>query len=429
MTRRQQRFIIGAVALAVAAVVPSAWHRPTHLMVDAKAQAAVPLTPIVPETIRPIWHISTHGYRCAALSPDGKYVALISHYTPGLQTEKLSLYKWQSHPNAPIWTRAEPNASLVAVGADAITLMTCAHMNPTERMVSFRRGIDGARITQSKVDGPIWSVTTSPNGQYAALTTGAPFGSGSDSAGRGLYLFSLSDRPAINRFPTLPGIGNSVGLASTNTYVAAGTWDESAVVCYTMNQTKVWQYPRESDVQAKQALANRVFTVDMAQMGHFVLGVSYANAHHSDGTLYLWRTDGDGTPLWTHKLGVGTSFPKALVTKNANFVAVSYTQQITHGDQTISEQRLLVLDHDGKLLWEKGNLLFSPTLLGVAPDGHRVTVSDGQKNLCNLDSDGRVTKILPIKSAQTILDTTTTPNGRFMLVHTSDGSLNLYQIG
>lgn len=411
------------------ALIPSALHRPVRLIAETNAQGAAPAPPIAPETIKPVWRISTHGYRAAALSPEGKYVALISNYTPGKRTEKLTLYKWHSHPNAPQWSRSEPNASMVVVGADAGTIMSCAHMNPTDRMVSFRRGMDGARITQSKVDAPIWDVEASANGLRAAVTTGVVSGKDDSSAGQGLYLFSLGDRPAVNRFPSLPGIGNSVGLTSNNTYLAVGTWDASTVVCYTMNQTKVWQYPKDSDSEAKQTLANRVFTVNMAPAGRFVLGVSFANARHSDGTLYLWRADGDGTPLWIRKLGVDTYLPRAMIAKNAKFIAITYTQLITRGDQSVSERRLLVLDHDGKPLWEKGNLLFSPILIGIAPDGHRVTVSDGQKNLCNLDADGRVTKILPIKGAQTILDTVATPNGRFVLVHTSDGMLNLYQIG
>ena len=69
-----------------------------------------------------------------------------------------------------------------------------------------------------------------------------------------------------------------------------------------------------------------------------------------------------------------------MISADGGCVAVTYTRLITHGEQTVAERRLLVLDDAGNTLWEKGGLLFSPTLVSVAADGHRVTVSDGQQH-------------------------------------------------
>ena len=160
-----------------------------------------------------------------------------------------------------------------------------------------------------------------------------------------------------------------------------------------------------------------------------MLGLSYANARQSDGTLYLWRCDGDGTPLWSHALGVNTFFPRALISQDGQTVAVTYVRMIAQGSRTVAERSLMMINGGGQVLWEKGGLWLSPTLVAMASDGQRVTVSDGAKMLYNLNASGRVTSTYPFKGTAAIRQTMSSPDGRFVLVYTSDGWLHLLQIG
>ncbi len=374
----------------------------------------------MPDTIKWVWTAPgpVVGYRAAALSPDGKSLGVVFNHVPGKSQEKLSLWRWADRPDRPLWTRADPDASHVIVATGGQTVLSCARMDPSHPFLSVRKGLDGTQISEKPLDGAIWDVQMSADGE-AAVTAG----------GHGLYLFPDVGRPGFTRFPDLSGIGNSIALTSNNTYLAAGTWDDSGVSCFALNKTRVWQYPKPGELQKRQALLGRVFETEIADSGRFVLGVSYANARKSDATLYLWRSDGDGTPLWVRPLGINAFFPKALMSADGRFVAVTYQWMVTRGDQSISERRLLVLDGSGRPVWERGNLLFSPQLVALAPDGHCITVSDGQKTIYNLDATGRFTAIKPLKGTAAIRETMTTPDGHYVLVYASDGSLNLFQIG
>lgn len=422
MTSRNYRFWAGLAVLFVLALVTAAWQWTGRVVgAAAGAQASAADAPLTPDTIKWVWTTPTPvvGYRAAAISPDGKYVGLVFNHVPGTSQEKLSLWRWPDRPDKPLWTRPEPDASLVVVGRGGETVLACARMDPLRPFLSVRKGADGAQVKEKPLDGAIWDVQMSADGQSAAVTTGS----------RGLYLFPSVERSGSTRFPTLTGIGSSIALTANGTYLAVGTWDDSGVSCDTLKKTQVWQYPKPDDAPKRQALTSRIFETEITNNGQFVLGLSYANARKSDGTLYLWRCDGDGTPLWVHPLGADTFFPKALMSEDGKFVAVTYLQLVTRGDQSISERRLLVLNGAGKKIWERGNLLFSPELVALAPDGHRVTVSDGQKTLYNLDAGGRFTAIKPLKGSATIRETMSTPDGRSVLVYTSDGFLNLFQIG
>jgi WD40 repeat protein len=300
-------------------------------------------------------------------------------------------------------------------------------MNPLQRLVSIRKGVDGARmcdVQTGTVTGAIWDVQMSADGQYAGITTG-------DNS---LYRVTLGygeTTPTFTHWP-LDGIGNSVDLTAHNTYIAAGTWDQTGVSCYALkgDGTPTWEFPNDrTPPETRQALEHRLFEAQFTTNGRFVLGLSYDNARQSDGTLYLWRCDGDGTPLWSHPLGLNTFFPKALISQDGQTVAVTYVRMIAQGSRTVPERSLLVMNGDGQVLWEKGGLWFSPTLVAIAPDGHRVTVSDGVRMLYNVNSSGRITTPYQFKGTATSRQTVSTPDGGSLLVYTSDGWLHLVQIG
>jgi len=373
-------------------------------VVQAQTQAA--------DTFQRVWAQAIPGFRAAALSADGGDIATVS--ADGI----VRLWDWQRRPGRPLWRRAVPGASQAAVSAGGRTVLAYAPLDPTRTAVSFL-GAGGQGITRIPLDGAIWDVCCSADGNYAAVSTG----------GHSLYLFTLGAHPALHHW-RLGGIGNSLALSPDGSYVAAGTWgvlpeDGSGVACYTPRGATLWQYP--GDTRARQALSNRLFEAQVARSGQCVLGVSYANVHEGDGTLYFWRGRGNGRPAWTHALGDEASYPQAMISEDGSYVAVTYTRLVTHGEQSVAERRLLVLDDAGNTLWEKGGLLFSPTLVSVAADGHRVTVSDGRSTLYHLNDEGRITA--PYRFGATIRRTLASPDGRWLLVYTGDGLLNLIKLG
>ncbi|MDQ2799335.1 MAG: WD40 repeat domain-containing protein, partial [Armatimonadota bacterium] len=236
---------------------------------------------------------------------------------------------------------------------------------------------------------------------------------------RGLYLYTLGDRKLFSW--RLDGIGTSTAFAPDDAFLTVGTWDNSGVSCFALSGASRWLYPVSPD--RRQALTNRLFATSVSQNGHSVLAVSYANARQGDATLALWRSDGTGTPSWTQELGSDAFFPKAAVSADGSRVAVSYLRVITRGDQSLAEHRLRLLDSSGNVLWEKGGLLFSPSLVGLAPDGKRITISDGQNTLYTLNDEGRIMAHTALGGA--IRDTRPSADGRFLLVYTGDGVLSL----
>lgn len=420
------RVLLGLAAVGGLLLAPPVWRRagkPAYAPPQAEAQTTAGAS----DQFRRVWATPTVGFRGAALSPEGGFVGIISGYAPGKTGEKVALWRWADRPAKPLWNRPEPGASLVAVGAGGRTVLACARMNAQRRQVSIRKGADGARMSDpqtSTLGGAIWEMQMSADGQYAGITTGDG----------GLYRVTLGygeTAPTFRRW-SLGGIGNSVDLTPRNTYLVAGTWDESGVSCYALkgDGTPAWRFPNERTTkEVCQTLQRRLFEAQITRNGRFVLGLSYANARQSDGTLYLWRCDGDGTPLWTHPLGVNTFFPKALISQDGQTVAVTYMRLMAQGRRTVPERSLMVMNGDHQVLWEKGGLWFSPTLVAMAPDGHRVTVSDGGKMLYNVNASGRITYPYAFKGTATIRQTLSSPDGRFVLVYTSDGWLHLLQIG
>lgn len=416
------RILLGLLAIGGLLLAPSLRRRTAQQPTDTQAEAQTKS-----DSFKRVWATPVTGFRGAAVSPDGGYVGILSGFAPGKSSEKAALWKWADRPLKPLWSRAEPGASLIAVSADGHTVLSCAQMNPLQRLVSIRKGADGARMSDPKtgtVTGAIWDVQISADGQYAGITTGDG----------GLYRVKLGygeTTPSFARW-SLDGIGNSVDLTARNTYIAAGTWDQTGVSCYALkgNGQPAWQYPNDRTLkETRQTLEHRLFEAQFTGNGRFVLGLSYANARQSDGTLYLWRCDGDGTPLWRHELGLNTFFPKALISQDGQTIVVTYMRMIAQGSRTVPERSLLVLNGDGQAQWEKGGLWFSPTLVAMAPDGHRVTVSDGVRTLYNVNSSGRITTPYQFKGTATIRQTVSTPDGRVVLVYTSDGWLHLVQIG
>jgi hypothetical protein len=403
---RYWRLLSRAAAATVAlAILTGPWQpgkgRALPFSGAALAQASEPI-----EGFRLVWSEPIVNFRDASLSADGRFIVTVNAQS------RVSLWNWAQRPDTPLWTRLARGATqAITTGGDPM-VFAYTRLDPTQPYVTLL-GAQGKLIGKSSLKGAIWDACVSADGLHAAITTGGDL----------LYLYSLKN-PPVRHVQRLSGIGTSVVLSSQGKYITVGTWDKSGVTGFTDSGQTVWQYPETP--QQRAALTDRIFTVQADQTGHAVLGTSVTNIHNGDGILYYWYA-GNGHPLWQHALGETALDPEALMSKEGNCVAVTYTQMVTHGEQSVAERRLLVLNAQGTLLWEKGGLLFAPRLVSVASDGERVTVSDGQSTLYHLDETGRITA--PYHFHATIEKTFGTDDGRWLLVYTSDGLLNLLRLG
>lgn len=413
LRNKKWAFACGLACLGAVLLAPAGRRALVNLVPTQTVQAAPPSD----DTFKRVWTITLPGVRAASLSPDGQSVGVVFNAlgTPG--KAKLGLWRWADRPVKPLWARASPLASQVAVGPGGRTLMTWAKLDPTQKEVFVRRGLDGVQTLAPALDGAVWDAQVSPDGQYAAVSTG----------GHSLYLLSLGDHPKLHRW-TLRGLGNSLAFAPHSDSLTAATWDSSGVSCYSTNGAALWEYPAQPS--AAPVAPSRLFEAQAAQGGSSTLGVSYSNVRRSDAGLYLWRGVSGGVPCWQYALGADAYQPKAAVTADGRYVAVGYLRIITRGEQSVPERRLAFLDtHDDKPLWEQGNLLFAPQLVALSPDGTRITVWDGQRSLYNLNAQGRVTSSYTLRDGGLIRQISATPDGRFVLVYTGSGQLSLFQIG
>ncbi len=380
----------------------------SHAAVRA-APAAAPLTLL--------WTRPVADFRGAALSPQGELVALCNG-----AKGTVSLWHWRTQPNHPLWTHAAANATNVAVGAAGASVLAWAALDPDQPEITLLNGSDGTTLAHQTLSGAVWDADISADGAYAGVVTG----------GKTLYLYGLSDQPyqserqdkRIHSWP-LGGIGSSVAFPTLGSFLVTGTWNDSSVACYTPRGVCLWQYP--DDAEARHALADRLFTAQLSGNGRYVLGLSYGNVRQSDPSLYLWRSDGGGNPLWKVELGEDAFYPTARITQTGDCIAVSYLRQIVRGNQSLSEHHLRLMDRLGNTLWERGDLLFSPSLVALSPDGSHLFVSDGQHTLYALGHDGHILRRYPLPSS--LRQTALSADGRVLLVYTGDGTLSLYGLG
>ena len=404
MKGRQWLLAVGAVGALFA--LTATWQRGGRGTAPApgaaQAQAVSPA-----DTFRLVWSEPIPDLRSASLSADGQSVVTVS------AQGQVRLWDWAHRPERPLWSRPLPGVSRSEVGTGHHAILAYAALDPT-RPTLFLLGDGGRLIGRSTLDGAVWATALSPDGTRAGVTTG----SGS------LYLYTLGPHPTLHR-QRLDGIGDSVSL-SPDDGLTVGTWDDSGVGCYTAQGSPQWQYP--ATPEARAALTDRLFETHMARDGRAVLGLSYGNVRGGDAALYYWRGVG-GRPAWRCPLPEDAYFPQAGISANGMCVAASYTQMVTHGEQSLAERRLVMLDAEGETLWEKGGLLFAPTLVSIAADGHRVTVSDGRQTLYHLDDTGRITTPYVFRAPfSSTIKPVGTADGRWLLVYTEDGLLNLVRM-
>ncbi len=375
--------------------------------------------PPPPAPLTLLWTRAVAGFRGAALSPQGELVALASG-----PKGAVSLWHWRTQPDRPLWVHPAANASSVDVSAAGSFVAAWSPLDPAQPEFTILRGEDGATLSHRTLDGAVWDAQISADGCYGGVVTG----------GKSLYLYILSDQPyepgkrekRIHQW-SLGGIGDSVAITSppAGSYLVTGAWDDSGIACYTLRGKCLWHFPKESP--ARPRLVDRLFTAQLSGNGKYILGTSFGNVRQSDPALYLWRSDGGGNPQWKAELGDDAFYPSAQISEDGRYVAVTYLRQIVRGDQSLSEHHLRLLDRDGTTLWERGGLLFSPTLVALAPDGSSILVSDGQRTLYALGKDSHILASYPQPGL--LRQTALSADGHVLLVYTSDGTLSLYRLG
>ncbi len=408
---KDRRWLVGAAAGLCLLGLLALWLRPG-------GTRAAERKPDAPLTL--LWQRQVAGFRGAALSPQGELIAL----TSGAKGA-VSLWHWRTQPDRPLWIHPATNASAVDVSAAGSFVVAWSPLDPAQPAFTVLRGEDGATLSHRTLDGAVWDAQISADGTYAGVVTG----------GKMLWLYTLSDQPyrpgkAEKRIRSwsLGGIGDSIAITSppAASYLVTGAWDDSSLACYTLYGKCLWQYPEKSLTRPR--LTDRLFTAQLSANGRYVLGTSYGNVRESDPALYLWRSDGGGTPQWKMELGNDAFYPSAQITEDGGYVAVSYLHQIVRGDRSLSEHRLRLLNHDGSTRWQGGGLLFSPTLVALAPDGSSVLVSDGHRTLYALGGkDGRILASYPQPGL--LRQTALSADGHVLLVYTGDGTLSLFRVG
>lgn len=349
--------------------------------------------------------LETPGYRSASMSGNGAFFATVT-------TDK-NLISVRHQSGSLIWSRATPDITNAIVSSDGLVVIAFAALDPTRPGIRIYQGDKGQAFTEFTLDGAIWDVEISADSKTATVVTGA----------HTLYLIHLDGKPECQKW-SLSGVGNSVAISHDSQYIAAGTWDDSGISLYDRAGDAIWSYPETE--RKRKAVLNRLFEAQIAADGRYILGISYGNVHHTDPTIYLWRLGNRSTPLWRKDLGPDTSSPKALITANGQYIALTYLTSISHGDDTIQERRLSILDHYGNEVCSLPGFLFAPNLVAGGADGSCIVVSDGQRALYTVSPDGRMSlgKTMNAPIRQTIAS----EDGRFVLVYSGDGNLNLLRL-
>jgi WD40 repeat protein len=410
-----RRTIFGLIT-AFAVFALAAWQHAGHSPGNAGEAVAGPGLDTV--SLHNVWlqPLEAPGYRSASMSGNGAFFATVT-------TEK-NLISVRHQSGSLIWSRVTPDITNAIVSSDGKVVIAFAALDPTRPGIRIYQGDKGQTPTEFTLDGAIWDVEISADSKTATVVTGA----------HTLYLIHLDGKPECQKW-TLSGAGNSVAISHDSQYIATGTWDECGVSVYDTTGKPVWSFV-DTDNEGKpntgrtnkdgKPILNRLFEAQIAGNGRYVLGISYGNVHHSDPTIYLWRL-GTGVPLWPPKdLGPDTSDPKAMITANGQYIALTYLTSVSHGDETIQERRLSILDHYGNEVCSLPGFLFAPNLVAGCADGSCIVVSDGQRALYTVSPDGRMSlgKTMTAPIRQTIAS----EDGRFVLVYTSDGNLNLLRL-
>ena len=220
----------------------------------------------------------------------------------------------------------------------------------------------------------------------------------------------------------VPGLPESLAVASGKPVAACSMWLRAGVAGLT--GTAQWRF-EESDPA-------RWFDVQLSADGGTLLAISQKGPRRagraSETQIHVWDAP-TGKLLWTAPL-LGTS-PVARIDATGSVIAVTYTVVAKYTTGDVLEAKLALFDRLGKTLAApRGGAYLSPRLVALSASGNRVTVLDGDRSLCTLDTTGRTVARLPINTTENIVsvrETLTTSDGSGLLLYRGDGVLEYYR--
>ncbi|HEY3298482.1 MAG TPA: PQQ-binding-like beta-propeller repeat protein [Armatimonadota bacterium] len=346
------------------------------------------------QLIRIQWRRAASEPICLTMTQDGKFIGSV---------DKSGVVRFFDGSGKLLWQKRVEGATDMLIARNGQSVLVYSKLNPVYTEVSFFRG-NGFQLWRQRVDGCIWAGAVSPDGNYAAVTTGSRF----------VYAYSPDpNHPKFRRW-RIKGIGRCVAFTPDNQSIIIGTWQKSGLVSYSRTGDRKWSTYHNSEKQ---------YDLKISADGKMVMGIIPGRYLSPGVELGLWTST--GKPLWQFALSgyEGT----ALISPASEFVALSYASIISHKSKEIIERKVAVYKADGELAWEKGGLFFGPRLVALSPKGSSVIVWDGEKSLYNMDRKGRISSRLELGGK--VRKTLSTEDGRKILLYCGDGTMYLLNAG
>jgi hypothetical protein len=325
-----------------------------------------------------------------SLAPDGA-VALLD--------EQKQVQLLEPQTGITLWTAAPlPLANRVVAVRGGRVLVGALH-NPSVKK-AWILGPATARPSAFALPGTLWSLVATPDGNKAFFGT---------SSNQILAVSLVSTQPPV--VWKLSALPDSLAVSTDGSSALTGTWLPAGV-----RRLGGWAYG-DSDTARWQE-------IQISADGATAISLSGHGPRRAERDLELTGYDMEsGMRLWEKRIP-GTR-AQAIVSADGQRVALSYVAKNERGDET---KRLVVLNRDGSARGdEKGGRFFAPRLVALSAQGERTTVLDGERALFVLDQDGKTRWRLTLPVRAPIQQTISTPDGAFLLLVRTDGTLTLYE--
>lgn len=301
-----------------------------------------------------------------------------------------------------IWQKQIKGATSMLIAHNGQSVLVYSLRDPKNLTINFFN-INGMRLWSHRVQGSVSAGAVSPDGDYAAVTTAKGY----------VYLYKPDPKNPKYRRWRMDGIGHSIDFSPDASRLIVGAWQKSMLVSYDINGKFLWRSMHTTD---------RMYDVQVSADGRAILCTLPGINHEAPTEIGLW--DNGGQCLWQRN--INGFDPKALVSPESLYVALSYARYLSPGKSEIAERRVVVFRSDGSLAWEKGGLFFGPRLVALSPKGSSVIVTDGVKSLFRINGNGKI--LTKMTLGGTVRKILTTDDGSRVLLYCGDGWLYLFDV-
>jgi hypothetical protein len=368
-----------------------------------------------------MWTRQTPGLCSVSLSLDGSTVAWVDgrgviRRLSGAAGDTL----YQTPPTAGV------NSVLAVSGGSVIAYSA---LNPLDRTIIVLDGASGSARTQSfVVNGPIWSVIASNDGQRALVGTG----------GSELVVLSIAPPPhpatasaAPAARPATPlrirtdGIPTSSDYAPRAGLILAGTASDAGVGAWGLDGAPRWRH--------NETQVDRTYAVSVSADGKTAVAVSSRRPHGTEARVHVW--DGHtGRLIWNQDLAASDA--RAMVSAEGDTIAISYALpapgQSARDDNV--PRKIVAFDRSGhRLFAPMGGVFFAPVLAALSTTGQRITVRDKAGYLWTLDNRGHILSRVRLPADKStgeppkMVETAASDDGTCLLVRRGDGQLTFFK--